>query len=351
MVPSRIGFLSYFLYVCSLFTFVSGPIQRYEDFSEQVSRLGECTLSDDTVQRSVSRIVNGLLKVVFVSVLFLKLHETFSMISLDTPRTGIGMVAYWGSAIAYALYMYSNFSGYMDVVIGLGVLFGFSLPENFNHPFDSANFLELWSRWHITLSRWFQIYVFNPAQLALHRRWPNKRLVPYFGVAGFFLTFLLMGLWHGSTLQFLLYGIMLGAGTSANRLYQVIMQQSLGKKGYAALKESSVYTAVCMGMTFSYFALALTFVWADTATLAALANRHGIATWLLSGAYASIVCGLILTFWKCAREAIGTRARLFEALTQSYAVRQGVLSVKVALLIAVCVVGLERSVEFVYQAF
>src|SRR5262250_2889257 len=100
----------------------------------------------------------------------------------------------------------------MDVVIGIGRFYGFRLPENFDRPFAAGNFLEFWTRWHITLSNWFKVYVFNPGLRALAARVETPRAMPYLGVLAYFVTFLLMGVWHGSTRAFVIYGLLLGAG-------------------------------------------------------------------------------------------------------------------------------------------
>jgi D-alanyl-lipoteichoic acid acyltransferase DltB (MBOAT superfamily) len=85
-------------------------------------------------------------------------------------------------AASYPLYLYSNFSGYIDVVIGIARFLRMRLPENFNRPFSSDNFLNFWSRWHITLSEWLKTYVHNPLLLNLMRRYPAPGLQAFWGV-------------------------------------------------------------------------------------------------------------------------------------------------------------------------
>ncbi len=136
---------------------------------------------------------------------------------------------------AYTFFLYLNFSGYIDVVIGLGSLLGLRLPENFDRPFSSAGFIEFWSRWHITLSAWLKDYVYLPLISSLMR--PISAAVPpepYLGTAAYFVTFFLVGIWHGQTSEFFFFGFLQGAGVAANKLFQVLAAQRMGRKSVPA---------------------------------------------------------------------------------------------------------------------
>src|SRR6185312_14033574 len=135
------------------------------------------------------------------------------------------------------------------------------LPENFDRPFTARNFLEFWQRWHMTLSNWFKLYLFNPLVGALAGRFTSRAAAPYLGVIAFFVTFLVMGVWHGTTAVFVIYGLLMGAGASINKLWQVACTERLGKKRYRALSESGAYIYFARGLTVGYFALALTCLW------------------------------------------------------------------------------------------
>ncbi len=161
---------------------------------------------------------------------------------------------YAASAVAYTFYLYYNFSGYMDIVIGIGWLLGQNLPENFNRPFAARNIFEFWSRWHITtLSEWFKTYLFNPLMKFLAGHVAAPVWLPYLGVIAFFVTFFVMGVWHGSTGVFVIYGLVMGAGASINKLFQVFMAQQLGKKQYKAVSESFAYATLARGLMFAFF--------------------------------------------------------------------------------------------------
>ena len=137
----------------------------------------------------------------------------------------------------------------MDIVIGIGLLLGQVLPENFNRPFTARSFLEFWQRWHMTLSEWFKLYLFNPFLMFLMTRFSAPGLTAYLGVAAFFVTFLVMGVWHGTTLVFVIYGLLMGAGASLNKLWQIACADRLGKKRYRTLSQTMAYVYFARGLT------------------------------------------------------------------------------------------------------
>ena len=130
-------------------------------------------------------------------------------------------------ATIYTVYLYFNFSGYMDIVIGVARFLRFHLPENFNRPFFADNFIEFWARWHITLSTWLKTYVYNPLLIILMRRYPSPNLESFFAVIAYFVTFFLVGVWHGQTSEFIVFGALQGLGVSVNKLHQVVLASML----------------------------------------------------------------------------------------------------------------------------
>lgn len=112
------------------------------------------------------------------------------------------MLFYWLYAAAVVLYIYFDFSGYSDMAIGLGRLFGFHFPENFNYPYIASSITEFWRRWHITLGAWFRDYVYIP--LGGNRLGRRRQLLLIFLVWG------LTGLWHGASWNFLVWGLLFG---------------------------------------------------------------------------------------------------------------------------------------------
>lgn len=343
----------FFNYTCNFLTFTAGPIQRFEAYRAQ--RQQPLMLDESRVLRAFSRVILGFLKVAAVSAVFDNLFQTVSGRLLDAhaaaafslPAFALTFVT---AAVCYTVYLYYNFSGYVDIVVGVGWLCGQDLPENFNHPFLARSFLDFWSRWHMTLSDWFKTYVFNPLLKVLAARFRSPKAGPYLAVAAFFITFTIMGVWHGTTSVFVIYGLILGAGASINKLWQVLAGQRLGKKRYKALAEKQIAIYVSRGLTLAYFALALTCLWVDLTQLLVIAGRLG--------ALGAVACyfGLALAAaagffaWdslagRLARLQLGERAA-FRGITAQN------LGLALQILLIVTVASFfHKAPEFVYRAF
>ena len=296
----RVGIEPFLNYTCDFLCFVSGPIQRFGDFLAHRQSTA-VPLDDHAAFAAFSRIIAGFLKIAVISAIanyaFLNLSER---ILLPQPEiAGLRLDALYGlSVIAYVYYLYYNFSGYMDVVIGIGWLLGQRLPENFNRPFAARNFLDFWSRWHMTLSNWFKLYLFNPLVGALAGRFPSRAAAPYLGVAAFFVTFLVMGIWHGTTTVFVIYGLLMGAGASITKLWQVALGKRLGKQDYRRLTENRLYVYACRGLTYAYFAVAVTCLWVDMRQLADLARALGAIGFAASFVMIAAAAAVALAAWE-----------------------------------------------------
>lgn len=352
-LPAAIGPLRYFNYSCNFLCFVSGPIQRYPDFAATADQ--PAPLDEARVFAAFARVVGGFVK---VAVLSAGLNYVFGLLSppllaaeaLPGARFAI---AFSAAAVVYTLYLYFNFSGYMDIVIGLGSLLGQNLPENFRQPFAARNFLDFWTRWHITLSEWFKTYLFNPLLKALAGRFQAPAVMPRLAVLAFFVTFLVMGLWHGTTAVFVAYGLLLGGGAAANKLWQLAMTRRLGKAGYRALSERPIYRGLCRGATFAYFALALVCLWVDLAQLGGLLRTLGPAGVAASFALIAFAAALLMPVVDF---AIATLRRAGAGLALSTASPAGFIGRNTALAAQVLLILMASSFfhkapEFVYRAF
>jgi alginate O-acetyltransferase complex protein AlgI len=346
-LKERISGLDYFNYTCFFLSIISGPIQQYEEYKAQEKKSLAFNADQKDIFINFSRIANGLIKIGIIAVLFDFVFTEFSR-QMGNAKFPL-VVTYFGAAILYTQFLYFNFSGYMDVAIGTGSLFGWQLPENFDKPFKARNFLEFWSRWHMTLSGWFKIYLFNPLLKLLTYKWPSKKASPYLGVISFFVTFFVMGVWHGSTQTFLVYGLFLGLGVSLNKLFQIKMLLWLGKNRYRILKEKDVYCLVGSAMTYAYFSLALTCLWMNDERFFSTIHALGAKGLLLSFVMASIASLLVLWFLSWLGKLSLGVAQGGSALKNNRYCSEIYLGCKFFL---VCFVVVEGNIpEFVYKWF
>ena len=267
----RIGIVRFLNFTLNFPALISGPIQRLEDYE----RNGSLPLTLLDIGVAAWRMVLGAFKVLILSaILHTSQTDAISTLTVDLPLgqrllTGVLVV------VLYPLFLYANFSGYTDFVIGVARLFRLRLPENFDHPFIAVNFIDFWSRWHISLSQWLRSYVFNPLLMAWMRRYRSARSKQYPAVMAFFITFFLVGAWHGQTSEFLFFGLLQGGGVAGNRLYQVAMNRRLTPAGYGRLSANPIYRAMSRGLTFTWFSFTLLWFWATWPQIGALAEKLG----------------------------------------------------------------------------
>lgn len=183
------------LYISLFPQLIAGPIVRYNTIAEQIT---ERTTRIEDLFYGVRRFIIGLgKKVLLANVLGRTADYIFSL-----PPDRIPIELAWLGAIAYTLQIYYDFSGYSDMAIGLGRMFGFRFLENFNYPYVSRSIREFWRRWHISLSTWFRDYLYIPmggSQKGVARTYANLLLV-----------FFLCGLWHGASWTFVFWGLFHG---------------------------------------------------------------------------------------------------------------------------------------------
>jgi D-alanyl-lipoteichoic acid acyltransferase DltB (MBOAT superfamily) len=347
----RIGPLAFFRYTCNFLTFVSGPIQRYQDFLATDGKAA-CELDAAKVYDAFARIITGYVKFVIVAA---TAEYGFSFLkpqllqAAELPALKLYGV-YGAAASLYTIYLYYNFSGYMDIVIGNGVLLGQELPENFDRPFSARTFLEFWQRWHMTLSQWFKFYLFNPLVMLLMSWFPAPALTAYLGVLAFFVTFLVIGVWHGSTAVFVIYGLLMGAGASINKLWQVALTGRLGKKRYRALTDGCVYMYLSRGITIAYFVVTLTCFWvSDLSEFDRLIGRLGLAGVLT--AFLAIG-GAFALFWFIAdRVTPHLTAPAFLLSVRDSLIGQNLSLASKMIAIGAITTLLHKAPDFVYKAF
>ncbi len=166
---------------------------RYRDLA---AALRERTIHSLRFAEGARRFIFGLAKKVLIADVLAGPAD--SIFALSAGGEGLGPALAWVGCLAYTLQIYFDFSGYSDMAIGIGLMLGFRLPENFLHPYASGSVTEFWRRWHISLSTWFRDYLYVP--LGGNRRGPLRTYLNLTAV------FLLCGLWHGAAWTFLLWG-------------------------------------------------------------------------------------------------------------------------------------------------
>lgn len=199
----KITFLNTALYISFFPQLIAGPIVRYNDIIDQIRyRKG----SIDLVSSGVQRFILGLFK----KIVFANSCGALADSIVDNEAHLLSTPVAWLGIVAYAFQIYFDFSGYSDMAIGLGRMFGFRILENFNFPYISTSIQEFWRRWHISLSSWFRDYVYIP--LGGNRKGPYRT---YFNLL---IVFLLTGFWHGATWSFVFWGIFHGSFLIIERL-------------------------------------------------------------------------------------------------------------------------------------
>ena len=276
---ARPGVRDYLAYTLNFTTLVSGPIQRFDDFKKSLDDAGEAPLDLGVVAAQAGRIVKGFFKVNVVASI-LDVMRVGALVSLGRDAGPAAHAqAVLTLVLVYPFFRYANFSGYIDIVIALARLMKIRLPENFDRPFAASSFIDFWNRWHITLSQWLKFYVYNPLLMLLMRRVSAPSVQQYLGVVCFFVTFFLIGVWHGRTSEYAVFGLLQGGGVAVNKLWQIFLGKRLGRKGYKALGERGWYQALGRGLTFSWFAFTMFWFWADWAQIRLVFSSLGVAAW------------------------------------------------------------------------
>ena len=193
-VPSQKNLIAFGAYVALFPQLIAGPIVRYSDVAKE---LDGRTHSWENVGLGLRRFLMGLAKKVILA-------DNLAMLVKLYRDSGSPSVAFaWLYAIAFTLNIYFDFSGYSDMAIGLGRIFGFHFPENFDYPYLSKSITEFWRRWHKSLGSWFRDYVYIPlgGNRVSKAKWVRNILV----------VWMLTGLWHGAAWNFVLWGLLFAA--------------------------------------------------------------------------------------------------------------------------------------------
>lgn len=193
--PVQKNVLNLGLFISFFPQLIAGPIVRYKDIHEQLT---DRRVTLDGFAAGVRRFTIGLGKKVLIANNAAVAADAIFALEPSTIGTNLA----WLGVIAYSLQIFFDFSGYSDMAIGMGMMFGFRLPENFNYPYISTSIREFWRRWHITLSNWFRDYVYVP--LGGNRKGTLRTYI------NLYIVFFLTGLWHGASWTFVIWGLIHG---------------------------------------------------------------------------------------------------------------------------------------------
>ena len=192
------------LYIALFPQLIAGPIVRYTTVMDQIN---DRHITADDFKKGIMRFLLGFNKKILLANV---LSEVADMAFASGDNT---VCMAWMGALCYGLQLYFDFDGYSDMAIGLGRMLGFHFLENFNYPYISNNLTEFWRRWHISLTTWFRDYVYFPLG--------GSRVKPGRVVLNLFIVWFLTGLWHGANWTFIVWGILYGAVTIAERMWRI----------------------------------------------------------------------------------------------------------------------------------
>lgn len=192
-VKASKNLIEFMTYVFLFPQLIAGPIVRYESVNKE---LKSRKVTFDDFSSGVNRFVIGLFKKVVIA------NNIGELCNTLVGSTEVSVLLYWVLGIGYMLQIYFDFSGYSDIAIGIGKMIGFKFPENFNYPYIADSVTNFWRRWHMTLSSWFKDYVYIPLG--------GNRVSTLKHIRNIFIVWMLTGLWHGASWNFIIWGLYFG---------------------------------------------------------------------------------------------------------------------------------------------
>lgn len=231
------SFTNYMAFITFFPHLIAGPITHHKEIIPQLARSDVACPQAQMIALGATLFLAGLFKKVMIADSIAQYaNAVFGAASRGELVT---MFEAWGGGLAYQLQLYFDFSGYSDMAIGLGLIFGLRLPFNFDSPLKATNIIDYWSRWHMTLTRFVTTYIYTPITMRLtRRRMEAGKPMPKRGrmTLGTFLTlvgwptmlaFLIIGVWHGAGWQFAVFGLLHGIYLSVNHGWR-ILRKSMG---------------------------------------------------------------------------------------------------------------------------
>ncbi len=292
------GFPEYLLFVTFFPHLIAGPILHHAEIMPQFRRK-QFRLNLEDVSLGFSHFVMGLFKKVILADSIARVAD-----QAFAGPSSLTVIPAWIGALTYMLQLYFDFSGYSDMAIGLARMFSIRFPINFDSPYKAASIIDFWSRWHMTLTRYITVYLYNPMSLRVNRRRLAKgRTISRRGAStpeGFtqmiafptFISMILVGVWHGAGLQFLIFGLLHAVYITVNHGWRLLRR----KRPTAELPvwRHRLGVAASVGLTLFCVVIAQVFFRADSshgafAMLAGMFGLHGTKLPPMGTLLASIV--------------------------------------------------------------
>jgi alginate O-acetyltransferase complex protein AlgI len=230
-VPAQRSYLKMLLFVSLFPQLVAGPIVRYVHVANDIDQR---THSWDNFSRGLTRVCIGLFKKVCIANVAGELVAKY--LEGDVAALSVGEA--WLGLVMFTVQIYFDFSGYSDMAIGLGLMMGFHIRENFQHPYVARSVTDFWRRWHISLSSFFRDYVYIPLGGKNHRPYRNL-----------FIVWALTGLWHGASWNFMLWGLYFGVLIAVERIFLARLLEKVPR----VLQHSYLMFIVIVGWALFYF--------------------------------------------------------------------------------------------------
>ena len=256
--PQR--FIGYALFVTFFPHLIAGPILHHREMMPQFAEGRNFTLRWADLTVGVSWFVLGLAKKVLIADRLAPYAD-----AVFAHPAGLTMTSAWIGVLNYSLQLYFDFSGYSDMAIGLARMFSIEFPYNFDSPYKAANIIDFWSRWHMTLTRYLTLYLYNPFSLWINRRRAavgklnsRKALRTLSGFGNLvalptMMTMFLAGVWHGAGLQFIIFGMLHGTYLTVNHAWRIFRKEGSALStilGWQPVSVALTFLAVLVGQVF-----------------------------------------------------------------------------------------------------
>jgi alginate O-acetyltransferase complex protein AlgI len=237
---------AYLNYMVFFPTLLAGPIERYARFEEMHHKPVDW---DSTWYNAVNRILNGVIKKFVIA----DSLSDFGIFSMMAQGGHFSIPILWVGTLSMLFLVYLDFSGYCDIVVGLAALMGFQIVENFRYPFAARNLQEFWARWHVSLTSIIQDYVFSPLSKLVITHVPRSRQL--YGIAVvYILSMILVAMWHGTSVGFLIFGLLHGGVLFAIQLRKA-------KRGRAARGGERPRIRAALDQMATYAFVSSTMIW------------------------------------------------------------------------------------------